>query len=211
MDARPASCCLALNEPDAAKQNTQAQEFPLKTLEAQEFRLKDGQGRLRASLAVHGDFTDLILWSPNSKHSVWLQANDYGAQVHLSGPDKAFATFDVTDTVGSGLHLHNSNSWAGVLVSESAANVTLSTPDAQTEKLLPLASRAAYPVSKGAGSATLGVDRDGSYLNVRDKANFETWLGSTGLVVPTTGETHQTSAASLVMFGKDGKTIWRAP
>jgi len=36
-------------------------------------------------------------------------------------------------------------------------------------------------------------------------------IGSTGLMTPLTGESHKTSAASLVMSGKDGKVIWRAP
>jgi hypothetical protein len=32
-----------------------------------------------------------------------------------------------------------------------------------------------------------------------------------GTDAPGTGESHKTSAASLVMFDKDGKIIWRAP
>jgi hypothetical protein len=35
--------------------------------------------------------------------------------------------------------------------------------------------------------------------------------GGTDMQTPTTGETHKTSAASLVMSDKDGKVIWRAP
>jgi len=34
---------------------------------------------------------------------------------------------------------------------------------------------------------------------------------STGLLTPHTGETHKTSAASVVLFGKAGKVIWSAP
>jgi hypothetical protein len=38
---------------------------------------------------------------------------------------------------------------------------------------------------------------------------FQATVGSTDLVTPETGESRKTSAASVVMFGKDGKVIWR--
>ena len=44
-----------------------------------------------------------------------------------------------------------------------------------------------------------------------DKAGFKTMVGTTDLLTPQTGESHRTSAASLVMFGKDDKVLWSAP
>jgi hypothetical protein len=46
-----------------------------------------------------------------------------------------------------------------------------------------------------------------------DAQGFEMKLGSTQTVTPPTGETQQSSAASIVMFGNDEKhhVIWRAP
>ena len=48
-------------------------------------------------------------------------------------------------------------------------------------------------------------------LRLQDKEGFGTHIGRTDLATPRTGETHKTSAASLVLFGKDGKVLWSAP
>jgi hypothetical protein len=40
---------------------------------------------------------------------------------------------------------------------------------------------------------------------------FELHLGGLALAMPSTGATQHTSAASIVMLGKDKKLIWRAP
>jgi hypothetical protein len=52
---------------------------------------------------------------------------------------------------------------------------------------------------------------DGPSLQLRGKDGFETDLGVTSLVTITTGESHTTSAASIVVFGKDKKVLWSAP
>ena len=51
---------------------------------------------------------------------------------------------------------------------------------------------------------------DGS-LEVSDKEGFQTKIGTTDLVTPRTGETHKTSAASMILFDKDRKVLWQAP
>jgi hypothetical protein len=50
-----------------------------------------------------------------------------------------------------------------------------------------------------------------SSFHVSDKQGFRTTIGSTDLETTGTGETHKTSAASIVLFGKDGKALWSAP
>jgi hypothetical protein len=59
--------------------------------------------------------------------------------------------------------------------------------------------------------ATLSATRDGTSLTLHDKAGYSAVLGTGDLVDNKTGETSKTSAASLLMFGKDNHTIWRAP
>jgi hypothetical protein len=184
---------------------------PNKTVQAEQFRLTDAHGRIRASLAVHGDFADLDLFSESMKERVSLSVFEHGASLMLSGPSDGFAELDASDSVGSGLHLHHSVSWAGILAGEDGASVTLSAPDAEKSKSASTGASAAYPVARGADSATLGVDRDGTYVNLRDRGGFQASLGSADLEVQHTGETRRTSAASLVLFDKDGKVIWRAP
>jgi hypothetical protein len=50
------------------------------------------------------------------------------------------------------------------------------------------------------------------HLELSDDAGFKSSLGVTKeLVTLRTGETHQTSAASLLLFDKDKNVIWKAP
>lgn len=65
---------------------------------------------------------------------------------------------------------------------------------------------------QGNTRAALSVGPDGSpSLQLFDAAGFQSVMGVTDLVTPTTGETHKTSAASLVMFDNNHRVIWQAP
>jgi len=44
-----------------------------------------------------------------------------------------------------------------------------------------------------------------------DSQGYQTAIGSTDLSTPRTGETHKTSAASVVLIGKDKRVLWSAP
>ena len=59
--------------------------------------------------------------------------------------------------------------------------------------------------------ASLEVGPSGSELSILDDEGFETRIGAIDLVTPRTGETHKTSAASVVLFDKDKKVLWKAP
>lgn len=50
-------------------------------------------------------------------------------------------------------------------------------------------------------------------ITLQDAQGYRMDLGSTSTVIPTTGQTQQTSADSITMFGKDKKhrVIWKAP
>ena len=48
-------------------------------------------------------------------------------------------------------------------------------------------------------------------IEVVDADGFETVVGGSELVTPSTGEKRTRSAASIVMFGKDNKMLWSAP
>lgn len=62
-----------------------------------------------------------------------------------------------------------------------------------------------------AQGAIFGIPARGPELRMNDASGFETELGVTDLITPTTGETHATSAASIVLFGKGKKVLWSAP
>ena len=48
-------------------------------------------------------------------------------------------------------------------------------------------------------------------ITITDDEGFKAVLGITDTVNTRTGTTNQTSAASLILFGKDKKVIWSAP
>lgn len=67
---------------------------------------------------------------------------------------------------------------------------------------------------RGVDHAAITVSREGSPgIRLADPQGFQMNLGSTGKVNFKTGTTEKTSAASIVMFGKDEKhhLIWQAP
>ncbi len=48
-------------------------------------------------------------------------------------------------------------------------------------------------------------------VRVSDDQGFSATMGAEELVTPHTGETHKTSAASLVLFDKNKNVLWKAP
>ena len=67
-------------------------------------------------------------------------------------------------------------------------------------------------IVKGAqGRISVETDSDGAALRLSDSRGFSTTIGSADLVTPSTGETHQTSAASIRMSNDKGNVIWAAP
>jgi hypothetical protein len=77
-----------------------------------------------------------------------------------------------------------------------------------------------YRTKLGIGGLSF-VDSDGkpqvflsagrACLRVFDKEGFSAAFGSTDIVSPKTGEKSQTSAASILLFDKDGVALWKAP
>jgi len=63
----------------------------------------------------------------------------------------------------------------------------------------------------GRGHTRLDMDGESVSVFLADKAGFEAAVGTANLTTPPTGETHKTSAASVVLFDKDKKVLWKAP
>jgi hypothetical protein len=71
-------------------------------------------------------------------------------------------------------------------------------------------------ISLGYGVLTMGDQTNGVVVSpysigLFDEQGFETTLGRRALATSRTGETHMTSAASLVMLDKSKNVIWKAP
>jgi hypothetical protein len=66
--------------------------------------------------------------------------------------------------------------------------------------------------ARGLVRARVAVSTSGApSILLNDAQGFSALLGSTATENPKTGETQQTSAASIVMSGKDHSVIWQAP
>src|SRR5438093_7210196 len=59
--------------------------------------------------------------------------------------------------------------------------------------------------------AALAVEGDAPKLQVSDKEGYTAVLGTNALVTTKTNEVQKTSAASLLLYGKQKEVIWRAP
>ena len=59
--------------------------------------------------------------------------------------------------------------------------------------------------------AVLKSGSDGPSLTLSDTKGFRSVVGSVSFSLPSTGETSKTSAASIALFDKDGRSIWIAP
>lgn len=85
--------------------------------------------------------------------------------------------------------------------------------DSGGDRLLALVPDADAPNSLYPAIEITATSVDQAQIQVGTDAGFRTIIGSTSLFFPSTGETHQTSNASMTLFGKGekGKLIWRAP
>jgi hypothetical protein len=66
-----------------------------------------------------------------------------------------------------------------------------------------------FSISRDNNITGMTMAEDG--LLVSDSQGSQTAIGVVSLVTPSTGETHKTSVASLVLFDKNKNVIWRAP
>jgi hypothetical protein len=57
----------------------------------------------------------------------------------------------------------------------------------------------------------LAVEGDAPKLQVSDQEGYTAVLGTNALITTKTNEVQKTSAASLLLFGKQKEVIWRAP
>lgn len=106
------------------------------------------------------------------------------------------AVLFASSTLGPGLTLHGPK---GIEYAELSVDTLLSGPG------LSMGS------TNGKSVISLRMASGEPQLNLTDEGQYETAIGVTDLITPTTGEKHTTSAASIVLFGKDKKVLWSAP
>jgi hypothetical protein len=192
----------------AASLIAMGQARPNHAVEAQNYILTDASGHKRAELALESS-------SPVSSPSATLQFFDEkGDQTLFLSPTR--------------LELGGQ--------SDQGKNIVLDDAKGVARANLGLAGEQSFVLLNDAkGVPRLRVDLDGDkpfivlqdakevprlglslldnepMIGLSDTEGFEAVLGNTSLITTSTGQHHQTSAASLVLFGKDGTVLWSAP
>jgi len=182
-----------------------------RTVEANEFVLKNSNGDVRGRwFMLDDDWPQLRLFDGNGKRRVSLDVIPFGPQLIFHDQNEvARITLDSMDGrdetfLSSGLIILDpvGNTEASLLVLNRLSVVG----DYTSRPELALIGG----VFRNA-QASLAVVENGSSLSRSDVEGFKAQIGTTGLVTPRTGETHKTSAASVVLFDKDQKVLWKAP
>jgi hypothetical protein len=174
-----------------------------KTVEATQFNVKDSSGRIRAALGTIEGFTQLTLYGPEG-----VQNTNLSASMVLvgNGPQGPYVTF--TDAKGKTrleLNMDRGDSPGFWLFNGAAEEVASLTASGNYGRLS--IGRVGGPEQF---QVSVGPDY-GSGVVLSDKAGFKTTIGTADLQTPRTGGTHRTSAASVILFGKDKTVLWSAP
>jgi|SRR6516164_1744404 hypothetical protein len=197
------------------------------------------QGVIGASLVVEGDDSTLTLGGPaRTATSISIEARGSRAWLRAQAPNGDVAHFGL-DVDGPRLSISNAvNESASLHVEENGPSLLLQaagtrgaaarigvlsgTPSlrllgaggglAPSASLSILESGPALALSGDENtSAWLRASKNGTSLKLEDSEGYNATVGSSGLVTPRTGETHTTSAASVVLFDKQKNVIWKAP
>lgn len=167
------------------------QARPFRTVEAEGFILRDVSGKRRATLAVAAD------------ESVSLTLGDSTGTVRASlSVGKPGASLDFADPNGK---VKETFSDEGLMFFDNAGDPRVALWHIRNSPSLDL-----YAPNRE-NRVSLQAVADGATLILGDKEGYKAELGSTWLVMPQTGQGRRSSAAYIVLSGKDGKVLWSAP
>jgi hypothetical protein len=166
----------------------------------------DSHGEPKMALALDEDEPKISLY-------------DTGGQLHTTiSPHSIFLTDDTTGGTAlsaRGIRINDDTSGRTVSMAAFSSGAGVSLTDGSGLRanlvLLPLGPSLFLYDKRSEKSATLRYTDTGPSLELEDTRGYTAILGSGGLETPTNGESHQTSAASLVLFNKEKKVIWKAP
>ena len=191
------------------------QAAPKNIVEADEFILRDANGNTRANLDVAGNVPKLRLYDANQEVRAMLDANPGPSGPGLTLFDangKPRASLFVT-AKGPGISLANANGKSGAnLILEESRGPGLDLYDTNGKPRVSVYVNQDGPAIRllhASGKTRTLLDE--TNLELSNDEGFRTTIGSAQLVTPRTGETHKTSAASVVLFDKDKKVLWQAP
>jgi hypothetical protein len=160
------------------------QAAPKKVVEANEFILKDGAGHPRASLRIDEKTlqTEFALVDQEGNNQILLSADD---------------------SVGGAVVVRKAGNDTALLLTHGF--VALKAQNKGTLVLEP--SAVAFRDVKEAVKGLFASDE----LTVSDDRGFATQIGVTDLTKISIGEKLRTSAASIVLLGKNNEVLWKTP
>ena len=185
-----------------------------RTMEAEKFILRDGNGTVRARLEMEPmDRPTLVLLDAKGVPLVSLGAGESPFLNICTGDCKRQVQVGTFSNEIFGLALYDKDKGplhgvkAALGVVKGVPGLNLFSEDSAQQASLDLEGGPRLLLSDQNGIVSL----EKASVEVSDKQGFITKIGSTDLETPRTGETHKTSAASIVLIGKDGKALWTAP
>jgi hypothetical protein len=209
------------------------QARPPRTLTAQKFILTDASGIIRAELGTFQGFAHLFLYGDKECPR---QAEDRCVGASIAAYKNGVGSIDLHDSNGVPgvrmdgygiLHLHGPDGYPRVLLEATTDGAVLNLFGAGRKSKAHLATGSVDIRLPGPGEAVgIGLtdpdkvlrsgfqifsDVPGPSLILEDKEGFSTVVGSVKLQTPSTGESHRTSAASAVLFSKNGNVLWSVP
>jgi hypothetical protein len=192
---------------------TMGQAQQSRVIEGEKFVLKDTNGKTRAELGIiSGGFPSLQFYDPDgtyrSSFSSELLSFMNGQVMRSKFKDDADPSKGVVDEEIAGPQVTLSH--YGLTVWEPVKG-NGSRHEYVGLNWVPGPESPSLHLSSKASRLEMTAAADGPYLTIRDRDGFSSVYGSTSLITRSTGETHKTSAASIVLFDKDGNKMWSAP
>ena len=190
---------------------------------AREFDVVDDAGRVRIRLSTTPGETSVRVLDAQGHSaasmeerpgSSWVMAGNFGGNAAMLDSSATFGSevsvsyspWHVVSAGKSGKALRDAvSSYLTRVVSAPSVSMSVSPSGVSSVGLYD---------SEGKGLTEMDVLPSGEpSITLRDAQGFRTDLGSTSTLIPATGQTQHTSAASIVMYGNDEKhhVIWKAP
>ncbi|MBI3896476.1 MAG: hypothetical protein HY313_11155 [Acidobacteria bacterium] len=181
-----------------------------RTVEANEFVLKDSSGIVRGRFSMTEQGPELGLFDSSGQQRI---ASLRLSCKSLQGEPGKTST---QESCSSQLSLKESHEnafevflAAGRTASTVQVGEVFQAKDEVEALLADLAGVEGFTLSETPRVA-LQSSNEGQRVELLDKQGFQTIVGTT-LEAPRTDESHKTSAASVVLFDKDKNVLWKAP
>ena len=191
------------------------QALPYQTVEANEFVLKDSRsGKVRGRFHMYGNDPQLWLMNENGQNRAVFGMGAGGSELTLFHPNGIIgASLNMACFISPGqchptLDLRDQDENYEVVLRTHVGGSTIRLGEVYQLKSKLEQTLNAVQATPG---ANISLNADGISLELQDREGFMTTIGTANLVTFRSGETHKTSAASVILFDKDKNLLWKAP